>query len=100
MGVQICTVLLKAGYDVVLKTRSPERMEGTRESVTNSLLKSMAEDESRKLLKNLRLTVSFQDLADRDISIEAVKEDAKVKTDNLKAVSFILNALVTSRANT
>jgi len=101
MGVQICTVLLKAGYDVVLKTRSPERMERSRERITSSLLKSMPEDEARTRLMDLRLTVSFQDLADRDIIIEAVKEDAKVKRDNLEATSSVMrdDALVFSNSS-
>lgn len=90
MGVQICAVLIKAGYDVVLKTRSPEKIERTLDKISTLLRKNLSEDDARSLLSNLRLTISFQELADRNIIIEAVKEDAVVKTDNLEAVSTVI----------
>lgn len=101
MGVQICTLMLRTGYKMVLKTRSAEKMERTRERIAASLRKNMPEDEVGILLKNLRITLDFQDLAGCDIIIEAVKEDARIKSANLNAVSGVMkkDALVFSNSS-
>ncbi|MGX5654223.1 3-hydroxyacyl-CoA dehydrogenase family protein [Geodermatophilus nigrescens] len=84
MATGIIEVVAKGGYDVVFQARSPEKVEAVRTALARSLDKQVARgrlDEAGRdeALGRVRGTTSLDDLADRDLVIEAVVESLPVK---------------------
>ena len=84
MATGIAEVFAKAGIDVTYVTRSAEKVEKVRESVTRSLEKAvqrgkLEEKERDEALGHLRGSTSLDDLAQVDLVVEAIAEDIAVK---------------------
>ncbi|WRL62687.1 3-hydroxybutyryl-CoA dehydrogenase [Blastococcus brunescens] len=84
MATGIIEVVAKGGYDVRFVARSPEKVEGVTKALTKSLDKQVVRgrlEESAKdeILARVSGTTSLDDLADRDLVIEAVVESLPVK---------------------
>lgn len=94
MGAGIAVAFLDAGFTVRAVEHSPEAAEaGQRriEDIYARLLKSVRIDEAARAdrLSRLSLSVSLQDLADRDLVIEAVFDDLDIKTRLLADLSAV-----------
>ncbi|MGY1700633.1 3-hydroxyacyl-CoA dehydrogenase family protein [Geodermatophilus sp. SYSU D00766] len=84
MATGIVEVVAKGGYDVLVQARSPEKVEAVLTALRRSLDKQVArgrldEDARDAVLGRVRGTTSLDDLADRDLVIEAVVESLAVK---------------------
>jgi 3-hydroxybutyryl-CoA dehydrogenase len=84
MATGIIEVAAKGGYDVLFQARSPEKVEAVRAALQRSLDKQVARgrlDEAGRaqVLDRVRGTTSLDELADRDLVIEAVVESLPVK---------------------
>src|SRR5689334_21162744 len=84
MATGIIEVVAKGGYDVRFVARAPEKVEAVTKSLTKSLDKQVQRgklDEATRdeILGRVRGTTSLDDLADRDLLIEAVVESLPVK---------------------
>jgi 3-hydroxybutyryl-CoA dehydrogenase len=84
MASGIVEVAAKAGYDVVFRARSAEKVAATRAALQKSLEKAVQRgklDEAGRdeALARVTGTVDLDDLADCDLVIEAVVEDIDVK---------------------
>ncbi|TFV63260.1 3-hydroxyacyl-CoA dehydrogenase family protein [Geodermatophilus sp. DF01-2] len=84
MATGIIEVVAKGGYDVRFVARSPEKVEAVHKALTRSLEKQVQRgrlDESARdeVLARVSGTTSLDDLADRDLVIEAVVESLPVK---------------------
>ncbi|MCZ2859754.1 3-hydroxyacyl-CoA dehydrogenase family protein [Blastococcus sp. VKM Ac-2987] len=84
MATGIIEVVAKGGFDVVFVARSPEKVEAVTSALTKSLDKQVVRgrlDEAAKeeMLARVSGTTSLDDLADRDLVIEAVVESLPVK---------------------
>ena len=84
MATGIIEVVAKGGYDVRFVARGPEKVEAVRKALTKSLDKQVARgrlDEAGRddALARVDGTTSLDDLADRDLIIEAVVESLSVK---------------------
>ncbi|MGY2084645.1 3-hydroxyacyl-CoA dehydrogenase family protein [Blastococcus sp. SYSU DS0539] len=84
MATGIIEVVAKGGYDVVFVARSPEKVEVVTKALAKSLDKQVVRgrlDEAAKdeILGRVTGTTSLDDLADRDLVIEAVVESLPVK---------------------
>jgi 3-hydroxybutyryl-CoA dehydrogenase len=84
MASGIVEVCAKAGYDVVFRARSTDKVAATRKSLEKSLEKAVQRgklDEAGRdaALARVTGTTALDDLADCDLVIEAVVEDLDVK---------------------
>ena len=84
MATGIAEVFAKAGYDVLLVARSPEKVAAVRERIGRSLEKAVQRgkltDAARDAaLARFRGTARLEDLADADLVVEAVIEELGVK---------------------
>jgi 3-hydroxybutyryl-CoA dehydrogenase len=84
MATGIAEVLARAGYDVVLVARSPERAGTVLERIKRSLEKAVQRgkitDADRDVvLPRVRGTARLEDLGDADLVVEAVVEELGVK---------------------
>jgi 3-hydroxybutyryl-CoA dehydrogenase len=84
MASGIVEVCAKAGYDVVFRARSEDKVAAVRSKIDKSLDKAvqrgkLAEDERAATLGRISGTTEFDDLAECDLIIEAVVEDLAVK---------------------
>jgi 3-hydroxybutyryl-CoA dehydrogenase len=84
MATGIIEVVAKGGYDVRFVARGPEKVEAVRKALTKSLDKQVSRgrlDEAGRdeILARVEGTTSLDDLADRDLIIEAVVESLSVK---------------------
>ncbi|MCW2702718.1 MAG: 3-hydroxyacyl-CoA dehydrogenase [Blastococcus sp.] len=84
MATGIIEVVAKGGYDVRFVARAPEKVEAVRKALTKSLDKQVVRgrlDEAGRdeILARVSGTTSLDELADRDLIIEAVVESLSVK---------------------
>ncbi|MGY2002348.1 3-hydroxyacyl-CoA dehydrogenase family protein [Blastococcus sp. SYSU DS1024] len=84
MATGIIEVVAKGGYDVVFVARSAEKVEAVQKALAKSLDKQVVrgrlEEAARdEILARVTGTTSLDDLADRDLVIEAVVESLPVK---------------------
>ena len=85
MAIGIIEVFARAGYDVLYVTRGDEKVAAVRSGVQRSLDKAVLRgklDDADRDAALARITGStrFEDLADRDLVVEAVVEELSVKT--------------------
>ncbi|TQN41737.1 3-hydroxybutyryl-CoA dehydrogenase [Blastococcus colisei] len=84
MATGIIEVVAKGGYDVRFVARSPEKVDAVTTALTKSLDKQVVRGRLEETVKDQILarvsgTTSLDDLADRDLIIEAVVESLGVK---------------------
>ncbi|SFL51374.1 3-hydroxyacyl-CoA dehydrogenase family protein [Geodermatophilus ruber] len=84
MATGIIEVVAKGGYDVRFVARAPEKVEAVQKALARSLEKQVQRgrlDESTRdgILGRVSGTTSLDDLADRDLIVEAVVESLPVK---------------------
>jgi 3-hydroxybutyryl-CoA dehydrogenase len=84
MASGIAEVFAKGGYDVLYVGRSDAKVEGVRATIERSLDKAiqrgkLEESAREEVLGRLNGSTSLEDLADRDLVVEAVAEDLRVK---------------------
>lgn len=96
MGSGIAEVCARAGLDVVVSETGPASVAAGLRRVTASLDRDLRNDKLTEAdrdaaLRRLRFTTDLADLADRDLVIEAVAEDERIKTE----VFTVLDRVVT-----
>ncbi|TDT31570.1 3-hydroxyacyl-CoA dehydrogenase [Streptomyces sp. BK208] len=84
MASGIAEVFAKAGYEVVLAARSPEKAQTAKARVGKSLARSvdkgrMTAEAAARTLELITPTGTYDDFADVDLAVEAVAEDLEVK---------------------
>ncbi|MEX5716751.1 3-hydroxyacyl-CoA dehydrogenase family protein [Geodermatophilus maliterrae] len=84
MATGIVEVVAKGGYDVLFQARSAEKVDAVatalRKSLDKQVLRGRLDEAGRdEVLARVRGTTSLDDLADRDLVIEAVVESLPVK---------------------
>ncbi len=84
MASGIAEVFAKAGFEVVLAARSPEKAQAARARIGKSLSRSvdkgrLSADAAARALDRITATGSYDDFADVDLAVEAVAEDLAVK---------------------
>jgi 3-hydroxybutyryl-CoA dehydrogenase len=84
MACGIAEVFAKAGFEVVLAARSPEKAEAAKRRIGRSLSRSvdkgrLTAEAAAQALDRIAATGSYDDFADVDLVVEAVAEDLAVK---------------------
>ncbi|MFJ6573182.1 3-hydroxyacyl-CoA dehydrogenase family protein [Streptomyces sp. NPDC091292] len=84
MASGIAEVFAKAGYDVVLAARSPEKAEAAKSRIAKSLARSvdkgrLTTEAAGEALARITPAGSYDAFADVDLAVEAVAEDLDVK---------------------
>ncbi|OKK04403.1 3-hydroxybutyryl-CoA dehydrogenase [Streptomyces sp. CB03234] len=84
MASGIAEVFAKAGYDVVLAARSPEKAEAAKARITKSLARSvdkgrMTAEARDETLARITPAGSLDAFAEVDLAVEAVAEDLEIK---------------------
>jgi 3-hydroxybutyryl-CoA dehydrogenase len=86
MGSGIAEISAKAGLDVLVREIDEGAVEGGRKRIEKSLDRAvqkekMTAEERDEVLGRIRFTTKVEELADRDLIIEAVVEDLSVKNE-------------------
>ncbi|MDU0290874.1 3-hydroxybutyryl-CoA dehydrogenase [Saccharothrix longispora] len=95
MGSGIAEVCARAGLDVLVAEVSPDATEAARGRIASSLGRGVrsgklsAEDRDAAL-ERLRFTTDLADFADRNLVVEAVAENERVKTEIFAAVDEVV----------
>ena len=95
MGAGIAEVCARAGLDVVVAESSDAAADAGRKRLTTSLQRAEAKgkiDSAADVLARIRVVTALEDLADRDLVIEAIVEDEDAKV----ALFRRLDEIVTS----
>jgi 3-hydroxybutyryl-CoA dehydrogenase len=95
MGSGIAEVCAKAGLDVRIAETTGEALELGRARLTGSLGKAaergkITAEQRDEALRRLSFTTDLGEFADRDLVIEAVVEDERVKTDIFKVLDQVV----------
>ncbi|KOS55417.1 3-hydroxybutyryl-CoA dehydrogenase [Rhodococcus rhodochrous] len=95
MGTGIARVCALAGADVAVCEVDVERAEAARARTERSLRRAAAADkitdaDCNVALGRLHFTASLEDLAERDLVIEAIVEDERAKTDLFAALDKVV----------
>ncbi|KAB1660144.1 3-hydroxyacyl-CoA dehydrogenase family protein [Pseudoclavibacter chungangensis] len=104
MGAGIAHAFLVAGCEVVVAERDAAAAEAARERVMGSVATSTARgavDETAEALSaRLRTVDALDELSDRELVVEAVFEDLRVKLDTLVGVERVLDERAVLASNT
>ena len=105
MGAGIAEVAARAGCDVVVREVTAELAEAGRARIAASLERAvtrgkLAADDRDATLARIRTTASLDELADRDLVIEAVVEDEPTKTALYRELSVIVRPDCVLASNT
>lgn len=95
MGSGIAEVCARAGKDVIVVESSAAEVEGARLRLENSLKKAESRgkiESADAVLDLIRVVDSLEELADRDLVIEAIVEDEKAKTDLFRELDRIVTS--------
>ena len=97
MGSGLAEVAAKAGTDVLVFELNDDAVAAGRGRIENSLARAVKsgklEESARdEILNRIRFTTSYDDLADRELVIEAVAEDEHIKTQVFKALDQALTS--------
>ena len=97
MGSGIAEVCARAGLDVMIREISAEVAEVGRARLVKSLDRGlsagkMTEDERDAAVARLSFTTDLADFADRDLVVEAVVENEKVKVEIFKELDRVMTA--------
>lgn len=84
MGSGIAQVAAQAGYDVVMRDIEERFIEGGMKNITKNLdwlvgKEKITEDDKNQILARIKTTLEVKDLADCDLIIEAIIENADLK---------------------
>ncbi len=99
-GRGIAEVALRTGNSIILKSRSREALENTRDKLSKNLYKSLNIEESKILLDNMATTTDYSSLAKADFIIESVVEDLEVKRNIFRILDSICDPEVVLATNT
>jgi 3-hydroxybutyryl-CoA dehydrogenase len=106
MGSGIVEVFARSGYEVVGVEASPEALERGREHIEHSTGRALSrgkltEDERSAMMARISLTTRMEDLADRQLVIEAVTEQLEVKRAIFSRLDSIVDpgAILTSNTS-
>ncbi len=97
MGSGIVEVLARAGADVVNVEVSAEAAEAARGRVSHSLRRAVSrgkleQSDADAVLERIRFVDSLDDLADRDLVVEAASEDEETKLELFRRVGALLDS--------
>ncbi|GAA4490572.1 3-hydroxybutyryl-CoA dehydrogenase [Rhodococcus olei] len=97
MGTGIARVCALAGADVVICEADAARAESARARTESSLRRAVAagkiaDADCAGALSRLRFTASLEDLADRELVVEAIVEDERAKADLFAALDKVVSA--------
>jgi 3-hydroxybutyryl-CoA dehydrogenase len=97
MGAGIAEVCVRAGLDVVLVEANSDRAAAARERVERSLARAvergkLAAEEAAAALASLRAVVVIDELADRDLVVEAVVEEKEVKLGVFRRLAEVVES--------
>ncbi len=86
MGSGIAEVCARAGLDVMVREANPAAMEAGQKRLTSSLDRALgankiSEDDRDSALARLSFTTDLADFADRQLVVEAIIEDERLKTE-------------------
>jgi 3-hydroxybutyryl-CoA dehydrogenase len=95
MGSGIAEVCARAGMDVIVLEVDPESAQRSSDRIDQSLRRAVAAGkakapEAKAALSRVRTTTAFDDLWDRDITIEAVNEREDVKIDIFRQLDAVV----------
>jgi 3-hydroxybutyryl-CoA dehydrogenase len=93
MGSGIAEVCARAGLDVVVVESTPEFVDAGRQRLTRSLARAQEKGKiasADEVLARIRVVDDLTQLADRDIVIEAIREDEDAKIELFRALSSIV----------
>ena len=102
MGSGIAEVSARAGLDVVVVETSPHAVEAGRTRLTKSLERAEQRgkvDSAAEVLDRIRVVEGLGALADRDMVVEAIVEDEKLKVELFRELDEVVtspDALLTS----
>jgi 3-hydroxybutyryl-CoA dehydrogenase len=105
MGAGIAEVTARGGCDVVVREVTTELAEAGRARIAASLERAvrrgkLAADDRDATLARIRTTTSLDDLADRDLVIEAIVEDEPTKTALYRELSAVVGPDCVLASNT
>jgi 3-hydroxybutyryl-CoA dehydrogenase len=105
MGSGLTEVFAKAGFDVVVRSRTAEGAAGVVAGLERSLAKQVERgkleaDEGSTIVARVRPTADLADLADCDLVIESVVEDLATKRELFAALDGIVKASAILATNT
>lgn len=97
MGSGIVEVVARAGADVVNVEVSAEAAEAARGRVSHSLRRAVSrgkleQSDADAVLERIRFVDSLDDLADRDLVVEAASEDEETKLELFRRVGALLDS--------
>lgn len=93
MGSGIAEVAARSSQDVIVVESSPERVQATLDRITSSLKRAEAKGKiasASAVLDRIHLTTQLEDLADRELVVEAIVEDEDAKTDLFQRLDRVL----------
>jgi 3-hydroxybutyryl-CoA dehydrogenase len=105
MGSGIAEVSARAGLDVVVVETTPQAVEAGQARLTKSLERAEQRgkiESAADVLQRIRVVEGLQALADRDIVVEAIVEDEKLKVELFRALDEVVaspDALLTSNTS-
>ena len=96
MGAGIAEVAAAHGCDVIVHEISADACEGARRRIRASVERSVAkgrmtEDEQDRIISRIGYTTDFDEQADRQLVIEAVTEDERLKREIFKTIDSIVD---------
>jgi len=105
MGAGIAEVAARSGCDVVVREVTQELAEAGRDRIAASLERAvtrgkLAAADRDATLDRIRATTSLDDLADRDLVIEAIVEDEPTKTALYRELSAVVRPDCVLASNT
>ena len=105
MGSGIAESVAVAGIDVVVRDIDEGALDAARGRIETSLARAvrrgkMEESDAREVLRRIELTTELSDLGDRDLVVEAVPEDERLKVEIFQALSQVVSDDVILASNT
>ncbi len=95
MGSGIAEVCARAGRDVVVAESSAPAADAARARVEKSIRRAASRgkiDDADAVLERIRVTTTLDDLADRELVVEAIVEDEDAKTDLFARLDKVVTA--------
>jgi 3-hydroxybutyryl-CoA dehydrogenase len=105
MGSGIAEVCARSGCDVVVLEVSDEALAAARSRVETSLARAersgrLAADDREAALRRLAWTTSYDDLADRELVVEAAPEDEALKLEVFRRLDEVVQPAAVLASNT
>jgi 3-hydroxybutyryl-CoA dehydrogenase len=105
MGSGIAEVIAKSGIDVVIRSRSQETADATKNAIESSLKKQLAkskitQEQLDAAMAHVCVTSKLEDLANCDLIIESVAEDLTTKKELFAALDKVVKPSCILSTNT